>query len=91
MPIYYWTIDTEDWRSRDADAVYDKVIDSVSDGDIILMHEIYNSTADAVKRIVPKLLKKGYQLVTCKELMYAKNGKAPEAGVEYISPTQVKE
>ncbi|MBQ5347689.1 MAG: polysaccharide deacetylase family protein [Ruminococcus sp.] len=91
MPIYYWTIDTEDWRSRDADAVYDKVIDSVSDGDIILMHEIYNSTADAVKRMVPKLLKKGYQLVTCKELMYAKNGKAPEAGVEYISPTQVKE
>ncbi len=91
MPIYYWTIDTEDWRSRDADSVYDKVIDSVSDGDIVLMHEIYNSTAKAVKRLVPKLKKKGYQLVTCRELMYAKTGKAPLAGVEYISPSDIKD
>lgn len=90
MPIYYWTIDTEDWRSRDADTIYDKVIDSVTDGDIVLMHEIYNSTAKAVKRIVPKLKKKGYQLVTCRELMYAKNGKAPLAGTEYISPNEIK-
>lgn len=91
MPVYYWSIDTQDWRSRNADKVYDSVIKNVSDGDIILMHEIYNSTADAVKRMVPKLIKKGYQLVTCKELMYAKNGKAPEAGVEYLDAKTVKE
>ncbi len=91
MPIYYWTIDTQDWLSRDADKVYDMVMNNVGDGDIILMHEIYTSTADAVKRIVPALKKKGYQLVTCKELMYAKNGKAPENGVEYFSANKIKE
>lgn len=90
MPIYYWSIDTQDWLSRDADKVYDMVMNNVGDGDIILMHEIYNSTADAVKRMVPKLIKKGYQLVTCRELMYAKNGKAPVAGKEYITPDQEK-
>lgn len=91
MPLYYWSIDTQDWLSRDADKVYESVINNVGDGDIILMHEIYNSTADAVKRIVPKLQKMGYQLVTCKELVYAKNGKSPEPGVEYFSATKIKE
>lgn len=91
MAIYYWTIDTQDWLSRDADKVYDVTMNNVSDGDIILMHEIYNSTADAVKRLVPALKKKGYQLVTCKELMYAKNGKAPEPGVEYFNADKIKE
>jgi peptidoglycan/xylan/chitin deacetylase (PgdA/CDA1 family) len=90
MPIYYWSIDTQDWMSRDADKVYHKVLNSVKDGDIILMHEIYNSTAEAVKRMVPKLQEKGYQLVTCRELMYAKTGKAPVPGVEYIKPGEVK-
>ncbi len=90
MPIYYWSIDTQDWLSRDADKVYDSVMNNVSDGDIILMHEIYTSTADAVKRMVPKLIEKGYQLVTCKELMYAKNGKAPEAGTEYFDAATIK-
>lgn len=90
MPIYYWSIDTQDWMSRDADKVYNKVLNSVKDGDIILMHEIYNSTAEAVKRMVPKLQEKGYQLVTCRELMYAKTGKAPVPGVEYIKPDEIK-
>ena len=91
MPIYYWSIDTQDWMSRDADKVYNTVMNSVKDGDIILMHEIYNSTAKAVKRMVPKLQAKGYQLVTCRELMYAKTGKAPLPGVEYIKPNEIKE
>lgn len=91
MAIYYWTVDTQDWMSRDADKVYNMVMNNVSDGDIVLMHEIYDSTASAVKRIVPKLIKKGYQLVTCRELMYAKNGKAPEAGTEYFNANKIKE
>lgn len=90
MPIYYWSVDTRDWASRDADSIYNLTINNVDDGDIILMHEIYDATADAVKRLVPKLIKKGYQLVTCRELMYAKNGKAPTPGVEYITADQEK-
>lgn len=85
MPLYYWTIDTEDWKSRNADSVYNKVIPNVKDGDIILMHEIYDSTADAVEKIVPELIEKGYQLVTCRELIQAKTGADPVAGVQYTS------
>jgi len=85
MPLYFWSIDTLDWKYRDADHVYNAVMDNVKDGDIVLMHELYYSTADAVERIVPALIKKGYKLVTCEELIRAKTGKDPEPGVQYIS------
>ena len=89
MPLYYWSLDTQDWKSRNADSVYNAVIKNVKDGDIILMHEIYDSTAEAVAKMVPKLIKEGYQLVTCEELVLAKTGKRPVAGTQYVTATSV--
>ena len=84
MPAIIWDVDTEDWRSRDAKAVF-KVIKKTKklDGKIILMHSIYDSTAAATKKIVPYLQKKGYQLVTVSELIKYKTGEAPKAGHTY--------
>jgi len=79
MPVALWSIDTEDWRSRDANAVIDTVIGHVKDGDIILMHDIYSSTAEAVEYLVPALLADGYQLVTVSELLQYKLGGAQAA------------
>ena len=90
MTLYYWSLDTQDWKYRNASHVYDAVMNHVEDGDIILMHEIYDSTADAVEKMVPQLIKKGYQLVTCEELIYAKTGKMPEAGTQYLNATTIK-
>ncbi|MBE6719957.1 MAG: hypothetical protein E7571_04780 [Ruminococcaceae bacterium] len=90
MPLYYWSLDTEDWKYRNADHVYNAVVKNVKDGDIILMHEIYGSTADAVAKIVPKLIKEGYQLVTCEELVLAKTGKKPVPGEQYLNATTIK-
>ncbi len=88
MPIFYWSIDTEDWKSRDADAVCDVVMNNVSDGDIILMHNVYESTVQAVERIVPFLVDKGYQLVTVSQLVQAKTGNPPVPGVQYYTATE---
>ena len=66
----YWSLDTNDWKWRDADKVYELVMDNVGDGDIILMHDIHPETAEASKRIIPDLIEEGYQLVTVSELMY---------------------
>lgn len=90
MVLYYWSLDTQDWKSRDADKVYKKVMNHVEDGDIILMHEIYGTTADAVEKLVPKLIEKGYQLVTCQELVRAKSGKNPVPGQQYVNATIIK-
>ncbi len=90
MPLYYWSIDTLDWKNKNADAVYKAVMKNVKDGDIILMHELYPSTAKAVEKMVPALLKKGYQLVTCEQLIYAKTGKAPKAGQQYVNADTIR-
>lgn len=71
-PMIGWSLDTRDWESRSADKVVDKVLKNVKDGDIIIMHDIYSSTADAVERLIPELRAKGYQFVTVSELMEAR-------------------
>lgn len=82
MPMILWSIDTLDWKSRDAEKITTHVLDNVEDGDIVLMHDIYGSTSDAVKIIVPELVSRGYQLVTISEL-YELRGEALEVGNIY--------
>lgn len=67
-PLILWSVDTLDWKYRDSDRVYNHVMSNVRDGDIILMHDLYSSTAGAAERMIPELKKKGYQLVTVSEL-----------------------
>lgn len=74
-----WTVDTEDWRSRDAQKVIDYVQNyGELDGEIILMHSIYESTVEAVRVLVPWLQEQGYQLVTVTELMAYYYGELPQ-------------
>lgn len=84
MIIAYWSVDTEDWKSRNPAQIISRAENGVYDGSIILMHDIYSTTADAVEKIVPALVKKGYQIVTVSEMIQAKTGKAPQAGQQYI-------
>ena len=68
-PLINWDIDTLDWKSRNASKILNEVHKySDYDGRIILMHGIYDSTADAVAKLVPELINKGYQLVTVSEM-----------------------
>ena len=90
VPLYHWSLDTEDWKSRDAEKVYDVVMSQIKDGDIVLMHDIYESSAEAFEKIVPELLSQGYQFVTCDELITAKTGAPPEPGTQYKSATVIK-
>lgn len=83
LPLYYWTLDSEDTKSKDADRIYDKVVNSVKDGDIILMHEVYDCTADALAKILPELKEKGFQFVTCRQLVISKTGELPVPGTQY--------
>lgn len=72
LPLILWSIDTVDWQSRNADVINNIIIQNVKDGDIILMHDIYDSTLEAVRRIVPELINQGYQLVTVSEMADAR-------------------
>ena len=52
------------------------------------MHNIYDSSAEAVEEIVPWLVEQGYQLVTVSQLLVAKTGNLPEPGLEYSTATK---
>ena len=67
-PIILWSIDTMDWKTRNTDKTISCVMNNVSDGDIVLMHDIHAPTKRAALSIIPALKKKGYQLVTVSEL-----------------------
>ena len=68
--IVTWSIDTEDWLSKDADKVVASVQNAGNlDGQVILLHSIYGSTVEATRTLVPWLQEQGYQLVTASELI----------------------
>lgn len=65
-----WTVDTQDWRYRDAQTLIDYLQNYGDlDGEVVLMHSIHGSTAEAMATVVPWLIEQGYQLVTVSELM----------------------
>ena len=72
-----WSIDTLDWKHKNADKTVSTVLSQVKDGDIILMHSIYSQSAAAAERLIPELTKRGFQLVTVSELAAARGGMAP--------------
>lgn len=67
-PIINWSIDTRDWESRNAETITKIICENVKDGDIILMHDLYESSLEASKTVIPELINRGYQLVTISEL-----------------------
>ncbi len=68
MPVILWSIDTLDWKTRNAATTQAAVLGKVRDGDIVLMHDLYSQTAEASRSIIPGLIIQGYQLVTVSEL-----------------------
>lgn len=72
-PIIIWNIDTLDWKYHNSKRISNNIIKKATDGDIVLMHDIYSATANSLEITIPKLLEKGYQLVTVSDLFYYKN------------------
>lgn len=74
MPSIIWSVDTLDWKTRNAQSTKNAVLNHVRDGDIVLMHDLYESTAKASQTIIPALVERGYQLVTVSELAECRGG-----------------
>lgn len=77
-PLMLWTVDPEDWRVREAATVRQRVVGAAFDGAIILMHDIYDSTVEAVGGIIDDLRAQGYEFLTVSEL-------AEVRGVEMVN------
>ncbi len=86
--VILWSVDSNDWRYKKRDTetqkqeniqkIVDNVMKSVGDGDIILMHEIYDNSYEAFCIIIDKLAAQGYEFVTVSELL-----NDPTSGYKY--------
>ena len=81
-PMILWTVDTEDWSTRNADKTFAAATAIKKSGNVVLMHDVHKDTADAVAKIIPELKKRGLQFVTISEF-YAAKGIALEGHTVY--------
>ncbi len=72
-PIILWSVDPKDWKLKDPDEIVKNVFQSgnygVSDGAIILLHDIYETTVDAVVDMIERLMQEGYGFMTVSDLI----------------------
>jgi len=68
-PVVMWSVDSLDWRKRTADAIVDEVLADIGAGDIILMHELYQRSVDALPVILAALRDRGLTVVSVPDLL----------------------
>lgn len=84
VPLILWSLDTRDWESRNTEKIKNMVLENIQDGDIILFHDLYETTKNAVEELMPILTEQGYAVVSVSELFTLKN-KTLVAGESYRS------
>ena len=82
-PLIYWSVDTEDWRYRDASNVSRVITSSTNDGAIILLHDLYKTSVDGALMAIDTLQSQGYVFVTVEQLL-RRRGITPENGTVYF-------
>ena len=82
LSMLLWSVDPKDWAIHDAATVTNSVVSRAKDGDIILLHDMSDSSVDAAFSIIDQLQAKGYRFVTASQLAAEKNI-TPRPGIEY--------
>lgn len=80
---FHWTIDTLDWTGNSATTIYNRVMNGLQPGAIVLMHTgigARNMPA-ALDRLIPAIKSRGYRFVTISQLMGRPS--TPVAGIRY--------
>ena len=68
MSLILWSVDPRDWATADADAVLRTMASHAGSGDVILMHDLSESSVDAALRLVDRMRAQGFRFVTVSEL-----------------------
>ena len=70
-----WSVDTLDWKYRNTESILNNLVNQISDGGIVLMHDIHATSVDAVPTVISKLREMGYEFVTVSELIKMRGAK----------------
>ena len=77
LPAVFWSVDPRDWETRNAQSTIEHVLSHTENGSIVIMHDLYEQTADAAEVIVPELITRGFDLLTIDELAKDRGGLRP--------------
>lgn len=66
--IVLWTLDSSDWKRKNSNKIAEYILNNIKDNDIVLMHDTYKRTYEALKIILPELKKRKYQVVSISTL-----------------------
>lgn len=71
-PMINCSVDSKDWAGVPTEEIIQRIMDADAAGElenaVVLMHEQYATTAEAVEYLLPTLMEKGYRFVTVSEL-----------------------
>lgn len=85
MSLMFWNEDPVDWKARRPEEVVARVMAAAHPGGVIIMHDIYPTTVQALPVIIQKLRDKGYQFASPSHMLDIMPG---EAGDFYGRPPQ---
>ena len=83
LPMFYWSVDTRDWEHKDITYVYNTVLNTAGDGELVLLHDFHETTVKGFIKALPVLKKRGYELVTVSELYKLKHKKLVKGKMHY--------
>ena len=73
LSLLHWSVDPKDWAIYDTKLIVNNVISHVRDGDVILLHDMSDSSIEAALAIVDELQEQGFRFVTASELARARS------------------
>ena len=68
MSSILWSVDTRDWADRNSQIVCSRAVAGARPGSVILMHDIHQTSVNAVPCILSSLKQQGYSFVTIQRL-----------------------
>lgn len=68
FPVILWSVDVEDWHRSNSDEICADIVKQVQNGDVILLHDMKESSVNAAFKIIDRLQSDGFVFVTVSEL-----------------------
>ena len=83
LSLVFWSVDPRDWATEDRAAIAARVEEKAKDGDVILLHDMSDSSVDAALALVDDLMHRGFRFVTVSELAEKKGVPLTPGGCYY--------
>ena len=76
--VVMWSVVPEDWLNPGIEVIMERIMQQVTNGSLIVLHDGHYGGQDVTQvtdRLIPQLVKLGYQFVTIEELWQQQQGK----------------